>query len=321
VRQNRIEYDAGIAARPSSSSPVAPRKPVATSAATHRLARQVLELLHEQELEAGSHIGEEWLAGQLRVSRTPVRGALRLLEKMGVLENRRHRGAFLVKPARELVIGGGPAPEEHDSVYLKVAEDRVSGRLPVRFTEAELARRYRLTRPGVSRLLRRMMEEGWVERLPGHGWEFLPVLESPKAYDQMYRFRMLIEPAAVLQPNYRMSKQTIARCRKEQQAMLSGGILQYPSGETFRIGSTFHETIVAASGDPFLTESIRRVNRLRRLLDYRTHVNRARLVRQCRDHLLILDLIESGDLPRAADFLRRHIDQARREKVKLTGRK
>ncbi|HEY1329331.1 MAG TPA: GntR family transcriptional regulator [Casimicrobiaceae bacterium] len=290
----------------------------ATSAASHRLARQILELLHENDLAAGSHVGEAWLAAHLRVSRTPVRAALKLLEQMGLLETRRHRGAFLVKPARELVVGGASHQDDDDALYLSVAEDRVSGRLPARFTDAELARRYGLTRLGVGRLLRRMMQEGWVERLPGRGWEFLPVLESPKAYDQMYRFRMLIEPAAVLQPSYRLSRQTIARCRKEQQAMLGGGILQYASSETFRIGSTFHETIVAGSGDPFLIESIRRVNRLRRLMDYRAHVSRARLVRQCKDHLVILDMIEHGDVQRAADFLRRHIDRARREKVRLT---
>jgi DNA-binding GntR family transcriptional regulator len=60
-----------------------------------------------------------------------------------------------------------------------------------------------------------------------------------------------------------------------------------------------------------------RVNRLRRLLDYRAHVNRPRLVRQCKDHLVILGLIEGNELARAADYLRRHIDRARREKVRL----
>jgi len=284
----------------------------------NRLVRHILEFLHEQDLPQGAHIGEQWLADHLRVSRTPVRVALKLLEEMGVLESRPHRGAFLCKPSGEIVAGATPShDDDDDSLYLKVAEDRLTGALPIRFSEAELMRRYGLSRLEVGRLVRRMTQEGWLERLPGQGWEFLPVLESPRAYDQMYRFRMLIEPAALLQPHYHLTKQTFARLRAEQRAMLNGGLFRYSATETFRIGASFHEIVVAGSGDPFLTESIRRVNRLRRLMDYRTHVNRPRLVRQCKDHIGILDLLESGKVEAAADFMRRHIDRARKEKVKL----
>ncbi len=43
----------------------------------------------------------------------------------------------------------------------------------------------------------RIANEGWIERLPGHGWSFLPMLKSMQSYQDSYRFRLAIEPAAI----------------------------------------------------------------------------------------------------------------------------
>jgi DNA-binding GntR family transcriptional regulator len=208
--------------------------------------------------------------------------------------------------------------DEQESLYFRIGEDRLTGRLPQRFTETELMRRYKVTRAQVGRLLRRMSHEGWVERLPGQGWEFQPIFDSPKIYEQGYRFRELIEEAALLEPGYHLDSQTIARLRAKQKAMLEGGLLRYSRAETFETSASFHEAIVAGSGNAFLIDTIRRINRLRRLLDYRTQFDRARLVQQCREHLTLLDLIEARNFGRAAEFLKHHIDVARQLKVGLT---
>ena len=53
-------------------------------------------------------------------------------------------------------------------------------------------------------------------------------------------------------------------------------------------GVRFHESILAGSRNPFFLEALRRINRVRRLLSYRSMVVRDRYRDQCRDHLEIL---------------------------------
>jgi DNA-binding GntR family transcriptional regulator len=68
--------------------------------------------------------------------------------------------------------------------------------------------------------------------------------------------------------------------------------------------------IVTCSGNEFFVDALKRVNRLRRLIEYRLTVDRSRLTRQCREHLKLLDLLEEGNVTEASAFLRRHIEGA-----------
>ena len=281
-----------------------------------QLAVRIVEQIRTQKLPLGSHLTERGLADALRVSRTPTRGALQFLEEMGVVERSPNRGYFLKKSADELPEAAMPLQE--DDLYLSVAEDRLEGRLPSRVTESELMRRYACPRTRLVPVLTRMMHEGWIERLPGKGWEFQPVLDSPAVYEQSYRFRMLIEPAALLEPAYRIDPEGFARIRVQQRAMLDGKLLQYSRVEIFEAGSTFHETIVACSGNAFILDALLRINRLRRLIEYRVNLDRGRLIHQCKEHLHLLDLIEAGEKSTAAEFMRQHLDNARKVKTGIS---
>ncbi|MGE5527023.1 MAG: GntR family transcriptional regulator, partial [Rhodospirillaceae bacterium] len=205
----------------------------------------------------------------------------------------------------------GSAAPNGDSLYLQVADDRLRGALDTHVSEAEIMRRYALTRVQAQQILHRMAREGLVIRKPGRGWMFQPNLDTEEAHNQSYRFRMIIEPAALLEPTYQVDKEAFARVRREQQAMLDGDILRVSRARIFQTGAEFHETIVGCSGNPFLLDAIRRQNQLRRLIEYKGNVNRSRLARQCREHLELLDMIESGDRQAAAAFLRRHLDVVR----------
>ena len=59
-------------------------------------------------------------------------------------------------------------------------------------------------------------------------------------------------------------------------------------------GVRFHESLVEASGNPFFIDAIRRVNRVRRLLSYRSMQDRKRYKQHCQQHLHLLDLLERG---------------------------
>ncbi len=287
-----------------------------------RLAVQIIERARQTGMEAGAHLTEQELADAFRVSRTPVRMALRVLQDMELVENRPNRGFFLTPKASQPDAGSGAQAArdgaDEDPLYFQIAEDRLSGALGERCTEAELARRYGASRARIVRLLARMAQEGWIERLPGHGWSFQAALTSREAYDQGYRYRMLIEPAALLEPGYHLAPEIIAETRSQQLAMLAGGIQHWSRSETFGANASFHEVIVGGASNPFLLGGLRRVNRLRRLHEYRTLLHhRDRLVHECEDHLRLLDLIGAGDYAAAAAALEKHIDRSRQAKARI----
>lgn len=282
------------------------------------LAQRILHYIDDRKIASGGHLGEASLAAYLQVSRTPVRAALSTLAKMGVVESRPNRGYFLCTDPPERLHPS--VTEEGDAKYFQIGEDRLSGLLPDRVTENELLRRYGLTRTQLSRLLRRMTQEGWVERLPGKGWGFLPVLNTEDGYVQMYQFRAVIEPAALLLPGYALPPELSGKLRRQQTMLLEDQAGRFSRAELFQIGAYFHEAIVSGANNTLMTEAIRRANQLRRLMDYRyrAQVNPARIIEECGEHLHLLDMIEQGALLRASDFLRHHLESALRRKSGLT---
>jgi DNA-binding GntR family transcriptional regulator len=290
--------------------------PPPPSGIANSVAAGILEYIRKLDLPAGQRLREQALADELGVSRSPIRKALQYLESAEVVASSPNRGFFLKQRAADLMRLDMPADEESDeALYMRVAEDRLSGVLPEEVTEVDLMERYELSRLQVQRVLNRMGREGLAERKPGRGWVFRPFLSTDTAYREGYRFRMIIEPAALLEPSFRIDKAAFDRVRRDQRAMLDGGIEKWPRSELFRAGSHFHETLVAASNNSFLLESIRNVNQLRRLVEYRVNVDRSRLYRQCEEHLMLLDLIEGGDRVEASYKLRQHLDVARSIKL------
>ena len=280
---------------------------------TAQLAAQILDHIRSNELARGQHLPSQALADTFRVSRAPVNSAFKFLENMGVVRFEANRGYFLAADAKdltELKLIVNEEGEEDDS-YFEIAEDRLAGKLPQQVTENELMRRYDLPRGRLVKILNRIAQEGWIERLPGHGWEFRQTLTSRHSYEAGYRFRATIESGAVLEPTFRIDREAFRRAREQQQALLEGGFLRLSRAQLFKINSELHETIVACSGNEFFLDSLKRVNRLRRLIEYRVTLDRSRLTRQCREHLEILDLLEAGKTQEASAYLRRHIEGAK----------
>jgi DNA-binding GntR family transcriptional regulator len=182
-------------------------------------------------------------------------------------------------------------------------------------TESDLMRRYGLTKVQLATLLRRIVNEGWIERLPGHGWQFLPILTSGETYDQAYRFRILIESAALNEPRFRVDEAALRKCLAEQQALIDGAVEWASPAQLFDANTRLHETIASFSGNVFIVESLKRINRLRRLMEYRKAVDREAAARRCREHKTLIELLLSGQREAAADFIRLHLRDAAREKA------
>ena len=255
------------------------------------LPSQIVELVRAEELPVGAHLPAQWLADRLRVSRSPVNEALELLKSQGIVRREPNRGYFLASaaPSPELMAQDGGTSEE--ATYFRIAEDRLRGELPDQFTEAMLRRRYGLTPAQLQAVLSRISDEGWARKKPGYGWEFSTMLTTPESLLQSYRLRLAIEPAALLEPGYRIDRQVIARCRAAELHLLQGGIETDTADQLHDRGVRFHESLVEGSGNPFFIDTMRRVNRVRRLLSYRSMRDRSRYQEHCDQHLMLLDLL------------------------------
>jgi len=270
---------------------------------------RIISHIRESGMPAGHHLPAQGLADALRVSRAPVNAALKLMAEQGIVRLEPNRGYFLAKEAGELGVftsSEASAPEPEEEFYAALVEGCLSGALPDRVSENELMRLYDVPRTRVVKILNRIQNEGWAARRPAGGWEFLPRLMSRESYEEAYQFRAAIESQALLVPTFRIDPEAFAKARAEQHEILDG-LEQIPRARLFEINSQFHEMLVGCARNPFFSDALARVNRLRRLLEYRITTDRSRLPLQSKEHLLILDLVEAGDRPRAAEFLRAHI--------------
>ncbi|WP_409364696.1 GntR family transcriptional regulator [Burkholderia sp. Bp9011] len=266
----------------------------------------------------GTRLPERSLAEQFNVSRSPVREALKRLAARAVVMPHPDGGYAVAESAASLDAVDSPELADtaaDEETYLSIAEDRLAGKLPDRVTENELMRRYGVTRAQLNAILRRMVQEGWIERRPGHGWMFQSVLTSAETYRQGYRYRLLIEAAGILEPTFRVDRDALMRCRAEQEALANGGARTASPAALFDANSRLHETIAACSGNVFILDGLRRLDRLRRLMEYRKSVDRDQAERRCREHVTLIDLLLTDQREAAADFMKLHLHNAVREKT------
>ena len=278
---------------------------------------RILDRALAERWEVGHPLRQEALARALGVSRSPIRDALIYLHEQGAAAWQPNTGFFLARqgPALEAMV----QRDADVSPYQRIAHDRLLGTLPEHVTETLLGDRYNLSRAELGRILARMSAEGWIERRAGYGWTFLPMVTSMESHHLSYRFRLAIEPAALLEPTFAIDRAGFARCRAEQQALVDGKIPRLDATRLFEAGSSLHEMLMRCADNPFFLDALRRVDRLRRLIEYRAMEDTARFIAQAREHLHLLDLIEGGDREGAAAFMRRHLEHVSEVKLKLLG--
>lgn len=282
-----------------------------------QILQRILGHMRAQGMRAGQHLAAQNLADTFRVSRAPVVGALKKLEEMGIVRAEANRGFFLAQDAANLPHPAGEETHE-ETLYFQIAEDRLAGRLPDRMSENELMRQYTVARGRLIKVLHRIAEEGWIERLPGNGWAFRETLTSQKAYADAYEFRAAIEMQALLLPSFRIDPEAFGAARQHQRALLTSFEDESRSA-IFGTNVEFHEMLMRCANNDFFLDAVRRVNRVRRLIEYRITQDRSRLPQQCHEHLQILDLIEAQDMPGAARLLYRHVREAGKLKSALFG--
>lgn len=230
-----------------------------------------------------------------------------ILENRGYLERVPHRGFFTRKKVNE-----EPAhslrPGLDDELYLSIAEDRISRRLPKHVSEADLVRRYKAPKSTLTRALQRFLREGLVERRPGRGWTFTPVLDSEEAHSQSCRFRLAIEPQALLEPGFHLDENAARVVAEKHRRILDGNTRRISTIELFEMNAEFHELLARCSGNRFFLQAVQQQNRLRRFVNYHWTYGPERVIRTCQEHLSILEAIQMNNPTWAATLMRRHIE-------------
>ena len=285
---------------------------------------RIVELIQARNWPVGSHLPAQRLADLLRVSRSPINDALRLLHEKGLVRRQPNRGYFVARqlegpPHRALDALGLRSTDGTDPLYARIADGRLRGELPDEFTESLLRKTYDSTQAEVDAVLARIAGEGWAEKKPGYGWAFSPMLTTPDSLLQSYRMRLALEPAALLEPGYRLEPEVIERCRAVERHLLEGGIETDTPQQLHERGVRFHEALVEGSGNAFFIDTIRRVNRVRRLLSYRSMQDRKRYREQARQHLHLLALLEKGRNEEAAEAMREHLQSTLRNITRIRG--
>ena len=271
------------------------------------LARRILEHTQETGLVAGDPVAEQALSRTFQVSRTLIRGALKVLLEENLVSHEAGKGyRLLAAPGGQAFNAALPQAEEEE-LATSVLRDRMAGRLGDSISISELMRRYDIGRPAAQKALLQLSESQAIERGPGQSWLFRPSLNSLAALEESLKFRLILEPEALLSPHFNADPQRLALLRSAMQTLLSSPVEHFDIQQFRELDISFHELIGQSCGNRFIGDALLQHQSLRRLPNLLPTVSVHRLQEALREHLQIIAHIERGQLEIAADLLRLHL--------------
>jgi len=256
---------------------------------------------------AGDPVAEQALARTFQVSRTLIRGALKVLLEENLLSHEAGKGyRLLASPAGPAFNAALPQAEEEE-LAASVLRDRMAGRLGDSISISELMRRYDIGRPAAQKALQQLSENQAIERGPGQSWLFRPSLNSLAALEESLKFRLILEPEALLSPSFNADPQRLALLRSATQSLLARPVEDFDIQQFRELDISFHELLAQSCGNRFISDALLQHQGLRRLPNLLPSVSVHRLQEALREHLQIIAQIERGQMEIAADLLRLHL--------------
>ncbi|ALM86793.1 hypothetical protein ASB57_06460 [Bordetella sp. N] len=273
------------------------------------LAQRVAQDIAAGVFELDSHLSEKALSDRYEVSRTPVRGALRLLAESGLARCKPNSGYYVARRAVIDDTEGSPdgTPWTSDDLYRRVIADRSQRLVEDSFTDTDLLHRYGVPRSTLMKTLLRMASEGVLEKRQGHGWRFPASLADDDVRRESYRFRITIECAGLQEPDFTVDPRAFQDMRERHAALLADMLRPIDTDEFFALNATFHEMLARCSGNRFILQAVQQQNQLRQLDAHPASYPVAAMERYVREHLDILEAMEAGDREWAVAVMRRHL--------------
>ena len=272
----------------------------------NELARRILRQLNQDGARPGHHLIELELCAGLGVSRTPVRGALKLLAAEGVVTGRAGGGYVLAKlppPADD-----DAEAEDGPQLFDALAKARGAGKLDDQFSQQEVVRRFDARLSTVLAVLRRLAELGLVERKPGNGWAFTG--DSARLLNESYAFRRALEPQMLLQPGFKLDRAWAEKARQEHQKLRRKPWRPGDGARFHAVNADFHEQLARCCGNRTMLYATRAQNQLRQFLigDWEYPIEQVHSAID--DHLEILAALEAGYADKAAALMLHHLTQS-----------
>lgn len=271
------------------------------------LARRILGFLKKENALPGHHLVEMELCAIFDVSRTPVRGALQLLQAEGFVAPRAGRGFVLAK-IPGVVSDDDDQDEQDHRLFDTMARARHGGKLPDQFTQQEIVRRFNTRLGTVMTVLRRLAELGLVERKPGNGWAF--VGDAARILNESYAFRRALEPQILLQPGFKLDRTWAEKARAQLQKLRKKNWRAGDGVAFHAINADFHEQLARCSGNRTMLKAIQRQNQLRNFLIGQSDYPMEQVHSAIEDHLEILAALEAGYADKAAALMLHHLTQS-----------
>jgi DNA-binding GntR family transcriptional regulator len=282
------------------------------------LANRLIQQITTGELPAGTHLTEEGLANRFDVSRTPVKAALRLVAEQELLEYHVNSGYFVsvnaaLGKAAEMVVDGVSG----DTLYLRLIDDRTNNLLPDTMTETDFLERYSVSRSLLRGTLVRMAADGLIEKRRGQGWNFSPAIGSPELMAESYNFRIMVECGGLLESGFKIDAVQLQNSRiaheklLRQVSALAQAPAEYSSLAFSAINAAFHEMLARFSNNRFVLQAVQQQNQLRRLSEHVAVHHTPRQIDSCKEHLQIIQALESNNREWATALMRHHLGIAR----------
>ncbi len=297
-----------------------------TSASTPlyaRIADMLRQALAGGALPPGMVLLEGPLSELLRVTRNPVRQALRELENEGLVARFDGRGMLaggasetpLRQPLTPAMLGLGDESEpvrkaqgwehiyhavEHDVVHLSVFG-------AYRLNEVELARHFGVGRTAARDVLLRLEGLGLVGKDERQRWIVTPLDE--RRIRNLYQLRWLLEPAALAGAAAGTSAEEIAAMAQR----LRRAKARYPRLTRAELDGLEHDLHVALIGRCPNDSILESLQRTRCILTLSKHVLGAAAPMPNEDpfmqeHLGVLEALARGETGQAQEALRRHLE-------------
>jgi DNA-binding GntR family transcriptional regulator len=286
---------------------MAPKRPKA-SPLQNELARRILRSLREENAQPGHHLVELDLCNTFGVSRTPVRGALKLLAQDGIVTARAGRGFALARLPAGASNEQAVVEDDVDLLFDALARARSAGKLSDQFTQQEIVRDFDVRLGTVMDVLRQLAELGLVERKPGNGWAFAG--DASRILNESYAFRRALEPQMLLQPGFRLDRGWAEKARSQHQKLRKKPWRAGDGVAFHAVNADFHEQLARCSGNRAMLRAIQRQNQQRQFLMGQWDYPMEQVHSAIEDHLEILAALEAGYADKAAALMLHHLTQS-----------
>ena len=285
------------------------------------LAQRILDVARQNGMRPGAHLPEQQMASQCSVSRTPIRAAFKILENQGLVSWEHDCGYRLsVDLSSPVDLDPGLPSTEEATLAKAILRDRAARRLSGTITVTELMRRYATDRGTVLKAIRSLSGDDVLQRAPGQAWIFRALPDSPESVADSFAFRLLLEPAAILAPGFRLDGLKAAALREGMEDLAGLPDSSFDTRAFRRLDIEFHRLIAVGCANPFVADALNAHLRLRQLPGVGGNANVFRLRQATQEHLGILDNLESQQYEVAADLMRVHLRLSRSQRPQAANR-